>query len=867
MRAIKSVFWALLAVLLFAVLGLGVFISTFDANSYRGLLGDSVERATGRRLTINGELSLTLWPQIALRAEDLSLANPADFDAESAEQMLQAQALEATIALQPLLQRQLKIDGVVLHSPRLVLEQKSTGENNWSDLQQRFGNPAAEASGQLAVQLNRVTLKDATLSLLQHGNRMRVSALNAEANFTSDTELSLAADGAWQGAATATPVTFALSTRVASSDAQTLLSEVELTVNLMMTDATAPDVLTLTTPAIAIDANLDQATISQGTAQLANSSVSFEARLTNLLAAGQLDGSLTAIGADTAALLTLGAIDMPGGLPATRLWLLDLSATFTAALAGDTSGEVEVHNFSASLKGAKQAAWNLQANGKLRLNATGRATGNLTLAPVNLAELTNALPELFDAGLFRQAAADTLPQPTPVLQTLQTAFEWVPAIAATPATLRFSESRFAALGVTGTLAGEIRLTAPTSTTSAAIELSEFSPKQVLTYFTDPFITSDDSALSSASGRLSLLQDATGTHLRNLDIMLDKNRLRGDISVLPGPVPTLKFDTTLNTLDMTGYLAPETNATDAGNNTDLLGEMTLPTELLRAYDLKGSVRIGRLQLYDLLLYEAGGRIALGKGAAAINSLSARLYGGSFIGKIGFSQPNTDSGPELAVTGDIQGVDVQALMQALSNTHDFTGRGNVQINMTGRGYTALEATQSAAGTFGVQLQNGTYTGINIGHELCKLYNGLRNKPAPPAPADNSTRFDTFSASAVVLDGKAQTDDLIASNSYLKLSGKGATQLAKQSIRYDLDIELTGPIEATNCETLTPYIGSRIPVRLTGTFASPTLRPDFGKLAQREIRRRVEDKLTEKLFDLLGGRKTEPTADPAPETTPEP
>jgi len=114
-----------------------------------------------------------------------------------------------------------------------------------------------------------------------------------------------------------------------------------------------------------------------------------------------------------------------------------------------------------------------------------------------------------------------------------------------------------------------------------------------------------------------------------------------------------------------------------------------------------------------------------------------------------------------------------------------------------------------------------------------------------------------------GLAQTDDLVASNSYLKVSGQGTTQLAQQSIKYDLDIELTGPIEETNCETLTPYIGSRIPVRLTGNFANPTLRPDFGKLAKREIRRRVEEKLTEKLLDIFGGNKT--GDEPAPGAEP--
>ena len=876
MRAIKFAFWGLVALVLLAALGLGLFISTFDANRYRDLLGDYVERATGRRLTINGELSLAVWPQIALRAEGLSLANPTDFDPEPSPHMLQAAALEATIALQPLLQRQLQIDGIVLYSPQLRLVQQANEANNWSDLEQRFGNADNEAPDQLAVALNSVTLKDATISLREpDGSLLRLSALNLQANFTDANALALVADGAWQSEADATAATFTLDTELAIAQTQTLLSNVELSLTLPMPDSATLETVALTIPSLTLDADLEQASIPQGSAQLANSTVNFEARLSNLLTAGQLDGNLSMEDGDTNAWLKLGGIELPASLRPNQLETLDLAAKLTANLSGDASGNVQVHHYSVSLGGTRQETLSLQADGALQLNPAGHATGSLTLAPTDLRALGRALPKLIEPGLFIQA---TSPQPSPTpttplgptLQTLQADFKWVPATATAPATLNFSNSRLAALGIVATLQGETRLTDPTSTTSAIINLATFSPKQALTYFAEPILTTDPNALSSASGSLVLLQDATGNHLNDLDISLDKSQLSGTISLLEGPVPTLRFDTRLNTLDMTGYLAPDAKPTDTGQSlesADLLGDLVLPTELLRAYDLTGSMRVDRLQLYDLLLNSVGGRIRLGDGAAAISGLSARLYGGSFIGKIGFKQPTTDSNPELSVTGDLQAVDVQALMQAVSNTHDFTGRGNLTINMTGQGFTALEATQSAAGTFSLALQKGNYTGINMGHELCKLYNGLRNKPAPPSPTTNSTRFDTFSASATVSNGTAETTDLIASNSYLKLSGKGRTQLARQSINYDLDIELTGPIEATNCETLTPYIGSRIPVRLTGTFANPTLRPDFGKLAKREIRRRVEDKLTEKLFDLLGGKKTEPTAETSTEPSPEP
>lgn len=872
MRIAKLVLWGLIAILLLTVSGVGLFVSTFDPNSYRELLGKSIEEATGRKLIIDGELSLSVWPQIALRAEGVSLANPDGFATH--QPMLRTSALEATIEVAPLLQREMNIDGVVFYSPVLLLQQMADGTNNWSDLHERFDKPTSESAAPLAVTLTTVSLRDATVSLQQPDSLLRATTLDMDAHFVASNSITLTTEGAWHTDAATHPAIFSLKTAINLGERQILLTGVALESALpsspLSTQFSAPprnqqeDILTLTTAKIEIDADLTNARIEQGNIKLANSNFSVNAALTNLPDAIQLTTNLSANGADTAALLAWAGVELPQSLPATRLGPLDLTATLTASLGDASEGSIQIPRFSAGLTRLQ-----LKTDGALRLTSSGSARGTLNmLAPIDLHALTQALPEMFATDLFFAADSTGTAFAKPTLQSLRTDFRWTPALGSTPAQLDFSNTHFNALGITGSATGTTDMTDSSVTTRTAATLAEFSPKQVLTYFSEPISTEDPNAFSTASGTLSLLQDATGTHLTQLNIALDESQLRGKISVLDAPVLTLRFDATLDTLNATGYLTPSVTADRNPNatmistqDTDLLGDMVLPTELLHRYDLSGSFRINQLQLYDLLLGDAGGRITLGNGQATLNNLSARLYGGSFIGKVGFTE-DSDGLPELSVTGDLQRVAVQSLLQALSNTQAFSGRGNVQINMTGRGKTALEAVQSAGGKLGLRMEKGRYSGINIGHELCRLYNGLRNKPAPPAPEDTNTVFDSFSATANVLNGKAQTNDLLASNSYFKLSGTGLAQLARQSIDYNLDIELTGPIEITHCETLTPYIGRRIPVRLTGTFANPKLRPDFGKLVQREIVRRVEDKLTEKLFDLLGGKKAEPDNPTPPE-----
>jgi len=823
---LKTLFWLILSLALLAGIGITVFVATFDPNSYRELLGKTVQRSTGRHLTIQGDLSLTLWPNIALRAEQLSLSNPDNFDAQP---MFTADAVEATIALAPLLQREVNIDGVVLYSPIAILQEHSSGENNWSDLQARFSTETADThdresdqeDSNTKIQLNSIILENATITLHSPKQQLRLFALNAELGFSSSA---------------------------------TLIQQLQFTLDA---DAASGvnEQLQLNIPKINLGADLQELQINEGSASLANSTFNFSATLTDLQTAPRFEANVTATDADTQALLALTGVELPDTVPVGQLGELNGQAKLSGALTGSQSGAISVPSFTARLRGL-----DVQVTGNMVFAANGNARGKLRLTPLNLGALAQALPELLDPELF-QATSATGEQP--MLDVLQTDFTWVPAPAnsAQPAKLNFSDTRLAALGLGISLNGTTRLTEPTVITSAAVRFDEFSPKQVLNYFANPITTEDPNALTSASGTLTLQHDATATHLRDLKFNVDSSELNGTISLLEARVPTLRFEVALDRLSASNYLAPtKQNPTTAKatETADVLGDLVLPTELLRSYDLDGSFRINQLQLFDLQLGDAGAQVVLGNGSAALKNLSARLYGGSFIGRVGFH--DHDTSPELAITGDLQRVDIASLMQAISNTHDFTGRGNVQINVTGRGTTALAAAQSATGSFGLQLEQGTYKGINIGHELCKLYNRLRNNPAPPEASDPTTTFDTFSATASVSAGLAQTDDLVASNNYLKISGQGATQLAQQSIKYDLDIELTGPIEEPNCDTLTPYIGSRIPVRLTGNFAKPILRPDFGKLAKREIRRRVEEKLTEKLLDIFGGKKTDDKPAPA-------
>jgi len=661
-RILKILLWLTLSLVLLVGIGVGVFVATFDPNSYRELLGKTIERSTGRRLIIEGDLSLAVWPKIALRAEQLSLANPDNFDAQP---MLTADALEATVAVEPLLRREVNIDGVALYSPVVALQENSTGENNWSDLLAHLNEDKAndtdisdgrardaQKDDNTEIQLNSVILHNATITLRSPEQQLSLQALNAELDFGTNDTLAITGSGSWQADSESAPADFSLSTKYTANGAATLLEQLNLSLILEAASGINEEVQ-LRIPAVRLDADLRQLEIEQGSATLANTTLDFAATVTDLQTTPHFKASVTTAGADTQALFRLADLKLPDTVPVSQLGELEGTAELSGALAGNHGGAISVHSFAAKLRGL-----GLEATGSMELAATGAAQGQLRLGPLNLETLARTLPELLDPDLFKAQGA---PGDQPILETLQTDFAWAPAppTAAQPAVLSFSNTRITALGLGVALQGTTRLSEPTATTTTAITFDEFSPKQVLTYFLSPIETEDPNALTSASGTLTLQQDATGTQLRDLKMSVDKSQLNGTVALLAAPVPKLRFEVALDRLNASSYLAPaptpaKASPSAAAATTDVLGDLVLPTELLRSYDLDGTFRINQLQLFDLQLGDAGARIKLGDGSATLNNLSARLYDGSFIGKVAFRE--RDTSPELAITGDLQRVDI-------------------------------------------------------------------------------------------------------------------------------------------------------------------------------------------------------------------
>ena len=187
-----------LAVVVVLIIAAGVVISLIPLDSYKGEIQARVKEATGRDLRIDGDISLSLFPPIAVSVENVGFANA---PGATAPEMATIDRLDVALQVLPLLSGEVAIDRFIMEKPVINLEVDEQGRPNW-ELQTAEAAPppsadtgaaGGEAGGGAAVselRLGEVRLVDGTLNFVnrQSGQEVTVSAVNMELSLPSLSE-------------------------------------------------------------------------------------------------------------------------------------------------------------------------------------------------------------------------------------------------------------------------------------------------------------------------------------------------------------------------------------------------------------------------------------------------------------------------------------------------------------------------------------------------------------------------------------------------------------------------------------------------------------------------------------------------------
>lgn len=158
----------LIALLLLVV---AIVAATFNPNDYKQQIIDIVKEKKQRTLTIDGDIKLAFWPKIGANLGKISLS-----DFQKSSEFAAVDSVKVSLALLPLLKKELIVDTVYIDGARANIVKFKDGTTNFDDLLSKD----EEESEKVKFDIDGVHVKNSALNYLDEasGAKYSISKLN-----------------------------------------------------------------------------------------------------------------------------------------------------------------------------------------------------------------------------------------------------------------------------------------------------------------------------------------------------------------------------------------------------------------------------------------------------------------------------------------------------------------------------------------------------------------------------------------------------------------------------------------------------------------------------------------------------------------
>ena len=822
-----------LGVLVVVLIG-GVVALPFliPAETIKAQVASAVEQATGRTLTISGDVAPSVFPSLGVEAGGITLSNA---EGASDPDMIAAEQITAKLALMPLLTGEVKVEGFRLVKPVIHLEVAEDGTPNWV-----FGKPAGEpdaAGRQAPAGEGRGDAAGGRAELPRNISLENVEIVDGLVTFTDR-----------------------------RTGERREASEINLAVSLPAIDQplTAKGGLRLDGEQADIDVTLDTLASAQ-----AGERTRIDARIASQLATIAFAGTAQPGG-------PLPAVD---GTFELKVPSTDALAEWTGQSLPDDAAPLESLDVTGRLRADADgvdtevkgtAGWNGR---EVTVDVTARGDGDPRGgAPVALdAKITSDLLSASYAGTL--AVTDALPLvdgaysigvPAPADLGTWLGQPVSPALAALSG-VSF-EGRVkrtdAALEATSegalTWRGEpfaITLTAnaagdPMAGVPIAIDAGVASPKVTTTFKG----TGAAGSAPSVKGQLTLdspsvrdllawleipvetpqgtlgplaLQtgvDATPARvaLEALTLNLDEASVTGDIRAagLNGR-PDVKGTLALANLNVDAFAGAAGGGGDAPAQAqpseDGWSDAPIDLSALSLADADLKLTAANVRAGGLKLDKAASRLLLKDGALRLDLSDLGLYGGTGGGRITLGAGG--AAPQLASALKLTGVQLAPLLKDAADFTRLEGTGNVEVDVTTAGRSVKQMVSALGGKGAIDVRDGAIIGINLAAMVRNAANAFLDSSARET---QKTDFAALTATYTIAKGILTNNDLALVGPLLRVTGAGTVDLPARTVNYRVEPKAVASLQGQGGQG--DLKGIVVPVVVSGPWSNLSYKPDL-------------------------------------------
>jgi len=387
---------------------------------------------------------------------------------------------------------------------------------------------------------------------------------------------------------------------------------------------------------------------------------------------------------------------------------------------------------------------------------------------------------------------------------------------------------------------------------------EINLRNVLKTLGIEMVTSDEKALTRTT--LEAVFSATDKQARidKLVLALDESTLSGNVAIKDFASNALAFDLLLDKLVVDRYLPPTTEAAPeppVPEPTEPVEEVAieLPTEMLRALDINGSLKANTLVFNEMSFRDLNIGINAKEGLIKAQPMQVKLAEGNIdvTGQIDVRKEV----PVYHVTQKIDDVQIFPLLEKFADFKMLSGMANTSADITTTGATVSSLKAALNGKADFIFRDGALEGINVAQTIRDGLAKMKGQSAKKGNEPNKTDFTELKGSVKITKGVVDNQDLFVAAPLLRIEGKGTADLTQDKLNYLIKTKIVGTLKGQDGKDLSELKGVTIPIRIKGDFAEPKIRPDFGTLVNEKAKQKlkekgdeVKDQLKDKAKDLL-------------------
>jgi len=828
-----------------------------------------IERAAGealqRKVTLDGEVRLSIFPRIAASVGGMKVSNPEGFDGPY---MIEAGELRGAVKWAPLLFGQrVEVHELAFVDASVSLQKKADGTTNWVLEDKAPSEPGTGSGGGFNGAVEHLRLENASLTYQddQAGTRYELRELDLTAAMTAlDAPFRLDAKGVFQGqnftidatldsleaATTGKPATLeaALGTNFgkarydgaitlgavpsldgtfsASSEAVSSLldyAEIELPFDIAkLGKINAEGRVAGTLDALAID-------VKKFTQSSDLAKTSFTGKIA-LGPAPVINGRLTLDAPKIDALAKFAALQLPVNVA--PLGSLDVEAELSGALTAPAL-KFETLRVKGPLVTANYA-------GDLTLGLTPALEGNLSFDTPRAGEFAQQLNvELPAASALEKVSLDgTLSGTLDALKLTGLTF------AHTGDLLTASYTGEMSLAGEGGLNGKLNASSDKLRELLAAAEVELAPGSTLQTF---------AATSDVSGTFTKIA------LSALDLRLDQLTAKGTAGIdLTGPKPRLTGKLNMGTLDLSPFLAPSEQKPKAAQPLEAWSKDKLDLAGLSAADADLQITTTQINIGSVKLTDAALTANLSDGKLAADLSKFKAFGGNWEGRMTVDAASAVPTIGFQMQGD--SVAMSNLLGTLAGFDKLAGTGAFRIDAAAQGDSIAALMDNLNGEVSTNLSEGALKGLNV-TQLVRSASSLqqafatgklntidfRNVLSPTAETD----FTKFDSVLKIENGVAKVDILKLISPALGIDGTGTIDIGGQK----LDVRLATAIDkqGQGQGAVVQLNGIPVPVRLSGSWNQLKVTPDFSGVQaalEAELKGKLADEITGRAGNAAGG-----------------